>query len=710
MRLIIAEKPSVARAIAAEVGATVKEQGALSGPGIKVSWAYGHLVTIAPAEVHGFSTNWESDTLPIFPASYQLQVSSDKTARLQFDILVDLIRQATEVVCATDAAREGELIFRYIYSLAGGKAPVKRLWISSLTPEAIQVGLTNLRPGSDYDYLYLAAKARSEADYLVGMNLTRAMTVRHKQTVNKLISLGRVQTPTLSLICSRFQANKDFKIAPFWVPTVDLSYSDANQTYPTFTARYTARFTSRPEAERILHQLEQLTGSEKKLDLLDRVDKPQTLNPPLLFDLTTAQRVANVRLGLSAETTLSLVQQLYEDGHVTYPRTDSQYLSDDMQPEVKLVLASLQSGLQQEPNLGKNPFSTRAFNDKKVTDHHAIIPTRQLAPLAKLTEDAKAIYLLIVERFLQAFSQPSLQTKTIFTIGKTGKEPTVLATGITVTEPGWKSITLLTKSQENSEPDDEEESNQRLPPAQTGAHLSVSKVSLVEGKTVPPTLLTEASLLGLMETAGQRVSKLEETDPDLVHDDIAPFSLGTPATRASIIETLLKREYIIRSKKKLTPTPFGLAIWQLTKELPIGQPLTTGKWEYALTKIQSGLMTPQVFEQRLQTMISSTVVYINQDTNQISQQAVDTICCPSCKKGIIQKRASFYGCTQYVSGCKFTLPLTMLGKSLSLSIVKLLCDKKRTTLIKGFQGKKPFDACLILQEDLKLGFEFEKKH
>ncbi|WP_158995795.1 DNA topoisomerase 3 [Mucilaginibacter sp. L196] len=569
MKVIIAEKPSVGREIAKVFGATTKKDGYMEGKGYTFTWAFGHLLQLAPPQEYGFY-GWNVQNLPMLPQKFKLSIRKIKSkdgmiedpgVRKQLDIIKNLFDEATEIIVATDAGREGELIFRYIYYYLKCKKPFKRLWISSQTDEAIKDGFRNLKPGSDYDTLFNSAHCRSQSDWLVGMNATQALSL--SSGTRSVLSLGRVQTPTLAMICSRYLENKNFVPEPFYQVSIML---DKNEQL--FKAVTDEKFKTKEEAQLIVDQV-QPTGN-----ILNVEAKPRKEPPPLLHDLSSLQQEANKKKGFTADQTLTLLQNLYESKLVTYPRTGSRYIGDDVFAGVPNLIEKLKD----HPEFGKQAnvlsdakLNKRSVNAKKVTDHHAILPTGE-SPY-QLSPDKQAIYDLVAGRMLEAFHQDCIKEITKITVESGAK---FFASGTVIGVAGWRAVF--------NEPDEEkkEEENTSLPKVQQGEDLPVTEKTLLEKQTKPKPLYNEASLLKALETAGKDI------DDEELRYAMKDSGLGTPATRAAIIETLIKRDYVMREKKNLLPTQTGLAVYNVVKDYRIAQAELTGNWEKRLEEIRSG--------------------------------------------------------------------------------------------------------------------------
>jgi DNA topoisomerase-3 len=576
MKIVIAEKPSVARELAKVFGATTKKDGYIEGKGYSFTWAFGHLLQLAPPQEYGF-IGWRRQHLPMLPQKFKLAVRKIKTkdgfiedpsVRKQLNTIKMLFDEATEIIVATDAGREGELIFRYIYYYLRCKKPFKRLWISSQTDEAIKEGFRNLKPGTEYDTLFNSAHCRSESDWLVGMNATQALSIAAGNKT--VLSLGRVQTPTLAMICSRYLDTKNFVPKLYYQLGIVLD-KDGQQ----FKATSVANFDKKEDAQTLFDQIEDV-GSGFPLGgiIKDVESKPRKEPPPLLHDLSSLQQEANKRKGYTADQTLSILQNLYESKLVSYPRTGSRYIGDD----VFAGIPKLIDQLKDHPEFGKTaeylltvPLNKRSVNAKKVTDHHAILPTGEKP--YHLSADKQAVYDMVVGRMLEAFHKECIKEITKITI-ESGSE--FIANGTVIRSAGWRSVL------NNSEEDGKEEESVSLPKVKKGEALPILEKGLVEKQTKPKPLYNEASLLKALETSGKEIE-----DEELRYA-MKDSGLGTPATRASIIETLITRDYIKREKRNLVPTDKGLAVYNVVKDHKIAQAELTGQWEKRLEEIRSG--------------------------------------------------------------------------------------------------------------------------
>lgn len=585
MKIVIAEKPSVARELAKVFGATNKKAGYIEGKGYSFTWAFGHLLQLAPPQDYGFY-GWKQQNLPMLPAKFKLAIRKIKTkdgvvedpaVRKQLDVIKMLFDECTEIIVATDAGREGELIFRYIYYFLKCKKPFRRLWISSQTDAAIKDGFRNLKPGTDYDTLFNSAHCRSESDWLVGMNATQALSI---SAGNKaVLSLGRVQTPTLAMICSRYIETKNFVPQIYFQVAIQLKKDEH-----LFRAVSTVNYKTKEEAQEVLDKVLDVAAGHPLGGHVKSVEaKAKKEPPPLLHDLSSLQQEANKKKGYTADQTLSILQGLYESKLVTYPRTGSRYIGDD----IFATVPSLIEKFKNHPFFGKqaeflleNKLNKRSVNAKKVTDHHAVLPTGENA--GYLPEDKQAIYDMVVGRMLEAFHKECIKetTKIVATSGSD-----FVANGTVIQSAGWRSVF--------NDPDDEKKDgdNASLPKVTKGEDLPVTNKAVLEKQTKPKPLYTEATLLKALETCGKDIEDEE------FRYAMKESGLGTPATRASIIETLITREYIGREKKNLVPTKKGLAVYDVVKDKKIAQAELTGQWEKRLEEIRSGASVKEFKEE-----------------------------------------------------------------------------------------------------------------
>ena len=688
MIALIAEKPSVAKDIARIIGATGRNDGYLSGNGYMVTWAFGHLIQLAMPEAYGVA-NFRKESLPILPTDFQLiprQVKAEKGYKAdpgvlkQLKVIKEVFDRCDKIIVATDAGREGELIFRYIFHYLNCRKPFIRLWISSLTDKAIREGLENLQPGERYDNLYLSAKSRSEADWLIGINATQALSVAAGQGV---FSLGRVQTPTLVMICSRYLENKNFIPTKFWQLKAHTASGGIS-----FTAQSTAKWEQQPEAIAALQQVKD--AGQLVVKSVER--KEATQEPPLLYDLTTLQKEANTKLNFSADKTLSIAQSLYEKKVMSYPRTGSRYISEDVFDEMPERIALL----EKYPRFGGYTagvdgaaLNRRSVNNGKVTDHHALIITENLP--GELSKDERAIYELVAGRMLEAFSGKCVKDVTTAVLSAGDTDFTVK--GAVMKIAGWRAVF--------SEQDTEDEDNATLPSLQEGDCLPLSGVDLLEKQTKPKPLHTESSLLSAMENAGKELEDAE------LKASLNDAGIGTPATRAAIIETLFARQYIVCEKKNLVPTDKGLAVYKIVKDKKIADVEMTGMWETALAKIEAGSMDADTFRKGIEvyaTQITAELLSV-----QLSIANGETCSCPKCNNGRILFYPKVAKCSNV--DCTLTIFRNKCDKQLTDKQIIELVTKRKTGLIKGFKGKngKAFDASLMLDEQFNVAFSFPEK-
>lgn len=687
MKLVIAEKPSVARSIAAVLDADEKKNGYIQGSSYLISWCVGHLVSLAPPEQYDSrygESPWKFENLPITPANWQF--SLEKATKAQFDVLKELMFRSdvSEIICATDAGREGECIFRYVYNFAGCNKPVKRLWTSSLEESAIRQGFAELKPDSEYDRLFAAGFARAKADWLVGMNATRLFSIRYRT----FLSVGRVQTPTLAMIVDRSHKVTHFIKEKFY--TVDLYCGD-------FIAS-----SERIDDHQMANSLSALC-SGKSAVIAEIKREKKTSSPPKLYDLTTLQREANRLCGYTAQQTLDYTQSLYEQKLVTYPRTDSQYITEDMEQTALSMVKTVCACFNQFAGYVNEPNIKRCINNSKVSDHHAIIPTEQIcnAHITALPSGERNILLLIAARLLLATSEPHLYESIKVTVEC--ESHNFFASGKSVTQIGYKALEKVVKNSFRSTKgvSEDEESSFKLP---TVSRYNSVPAKISEHYTAPPKQFTEDTLLSAMETAG---------NSDYVDgSDVEKKGLGTPATRAGIIETLVKRGYISRNGKKLIPTDRGIS---LIKAVPdeVKSPKMTAEWETALQSIERGTESANSFmsgiENYTRQLVSAYSSTVETSDFAVSRQFIGV--CPKCGRKVVSYPKS-YSCSSGKDGCGFVIWKTIAGKSISQAQAEKLLNNGRTDLIKGFASKtgKSFNARLKLNPDTSVvEFEFENK-
>ena len=681
---IIAEKPSVARDIARIVGATSKQDGYMDGNGYLVTWAMGHLIALAMPEAYGFSA-YKAEDLPIRPNPFQLVVRqvrkdkeyiSDPAALKQLKVIRSCFDKADRIIVATDAGREGELIFRYIYQHFGCKKPFDRLWISSLTDKAIREGLSNLKPGSHYDNLYYSAKARSEADWLVGINASRALSIVRKGGY----SLGRVQTPTLAMVCRRYIENRDFSSVPYWKLSALMEKEGLS-----LKAVGIIDYESEASAQTALAQL--LSQSRLKVESVTR--QVGHTAPPLLYDLTALQKDANRRHGFSADKTLSIAQSLYEKKITTYPRTGSRYISEDVFEEVPALLHKIGKTLS-------NPLNRHSVDNAKVTDHHAIIPTGE-TPSSLLADEA-ILYNMVVTRFIEAFSPDSEEER--MQVRFTDGINTFTWKACRQISLGWKAVQKGKEAEADKKEDGDEQILSSLPNLAEGEVLSLVNADITEHKTKPKPLYTEATLLSAMENAGKEVKE------DDKRKAMAECGIGTPATRANIIETLILRDYIRRDKKAIIPTEKGLAVYEIVKDKKIANAEMTGSWELALAAIEVGKMPSDKFAQGINSYVGTICEELLSLSSE--QKSYPVYRCPKCGQQSVGIYAKVAKC-RYET-CGFHVFREVCGIHLSEDNIRDLISSGRTPILKGLTSKagKKFNARLALKNDYTTTFEFEQ--
>jgi DNA topoisomerase-3 len=699
MRLIVAEKPSVGRDIASALGRHRKEKGALIGDGWTVTWALGHLAELAPPDAYGVQyKKWRLESLPILPERFKVRIN--QKTRDQFSVVKMLLRDPSviEVVNACDAGREGELIFAYLYGLSGCKKPVLRLWISSLTTEAIREGFASLRDGSAMRPLEDAARSRSESDWIVGMNATRAYSVRFGRP-GDVLSVGRVQTPTLRLLVDREREIENFKPEKFW--TVHARFAREGVTYDgVWFKKKQNRLKERKAAEEIAAKVEGGTGTVRKAE-----KKTASEKPPLLYDLTELQRNANVRYGFTAERTLRAAQALYEERKlITYPRTSSRYLSKDMVGGLKKRVEAAGSLPELAPfaekllGMQKLPVGKRIVDDAKVTDHHAIVPTGKKSSGGLPPDEAK-VYDLVARRFLAVFLPDARFENT--TVITEVKSETFLSKGRVVLEAGWRALYPdgVGGKREKEPP--------VLPPVQVGQEWRVAKVGVKEGETKPPPRYSESALLGAMETAGKFVEDEE------LRQAMKESGLGTPATRAAIIERLIKVGYVERENKALVPTQKGRALISLLRESPLSSPELTGQWERRLAEMERGVQRRPDFMSDIKDFTVSLVESVRtMEGERLASRSREPLgVCPKCGSPVVETKKA-YSCSAWKSsGCDFAIWKQVSGKRLSEAQAKQLLVKGRTGQLKGFRSKagKPYSAALKLDGDHRVRLEFDRR-
>lgn len=688
MKTIIAEKPSVAREIAGLLGASEKKDGYLTGNGYFVTWAFGHLIGLGMPEDYGMSA-FDKAALPILPNPFLLTVrkvkkdkgyTPDAGASKQLKIIKELFNKSDSIIVATDAGREGELIFRYIYEYLKCNKPFERLWISSLTEKAIKQGFDNLKNGKEFDGLYKAAQGRSRADWLVGINATQALSIA---AGHGIYSLGRVQTPTLALICKRYIDNRNFTVKKYW--QIQLAHNKAQVDFKSISA---IKWDEKQLADDTLKVIQR--GGSATVTFVET--KSITEQPPLLFDLTGLQKEANKRLKLSAEATLNIAQSLYEKKFITYPRTGSKYIPEDMWAEIPNLVRALQNREDCKQALTQikwGRFNKRIVNDLRVTDHHGLLITDKVPSV--LNADENKIYNMIAFRLLEAISQACV--KEITDVSLQALHYDFTTKGCKIQEAGWRAI-------KGSFTDDGEEPVQELPELNKGDELKIKEATVLEKQTKPPVLYTEAGLLSAMETAGKEIENEEERKA------LKNIGIGTPATRAAIIETLFTRNYIQRDKRSLIPTEKGLQVYELVKERKIADVAMTAEWELALQKIENNEADAGTFQTEMETYAKSITDELLQTS--IANTNQPKLTCPKCKSQPLIIRDKIVKCPD--EACNWVQFRTVCGVQISIENVTNLINKGKTGLIKGMTSKagKKFDAYIVLKENAESSFEFEK--
>jgi len=711
VKLCIAEKPSVGKEIARILGATNRRDGFYEGNGYLISWTFGHLCTLkAPDDYSDDWKRWDLNFLPMIPPKFQLKVIDNSGVTKQFNTLKSLIEQCTEVVNCGDAGIEGELIQRWVLSKASNTKPVKRLWISSMTDEAIKEGFDNLKEGKDYDLLYAAGNARAIGDWLLGMNASRLYTVKYAAGKG-VLSIGRVQTPTLALIVNRYNEIQNFKPETYW---------ELKTTYRAVIFNSTKRkFTVKEDATKILESIK-----NHLFEIISSTKKNANESPLPLFDLTSLQVECNKKLNFSADDTLKHLQKLYESKLVTYPRVDTTYLPENMYPKIKGILENMKPYAQFTQAILDKPIrkSKKVFDDKKITDHHAIIPTGVIPPSGMYLPE-KQVYDLIARRFIAAFYPDCVVSNTVVIGDVDGNE--FSATGKVILEEGWR---VLFPKKETDTKEDKEDEEQLMPlfvKGEKGEHIP----DLLEKQTQPPKMHTEASLLRAMETAGKQVD-----DPEL-RELMKENGIGRPSTRANIIETLFKRNYVARQKKNLIPTITGIQLIKTINNELLKSVELTGIWEKKLRQIEKGEYDPHLFLAEMKQMVTDLTNEVKYEQGQlitieaeakkevlnapknentatknnssatekkkeVKPKTAEVITCPQCQQGTMMKGKTAFGCNRFKEGCMFKINFEFGGKKLSDKQIEVLIQKKKTPSIKGFTiNSKKVNGHLILNKE-----------
>ncbi|HEX7255373.1 MAG TPA: DNA topoisomerase 3 [Gaiellaceae bacterium] len=705
--LVIAEKPSVARDIVGSLpGSFDEHKNFYESDDYVVTFAVGHLLELSdPEDYDPAWKSWKLDNLPIIPEEFKVR-PRDKKSATQLNLIHKLLKRTDvdRVINACDAGREGELIFTHIYETSGVDKPVDRLWINSMTKAAIRDGFERLRPSTQVEPLRDAARSRSEADWLVGMNATRAATVRRGWGAG-VVSLGRVQTPTLAMMVKREREIQAFTPEPYWL------------VHATFDPRYEGLWFEGEEnrlkdGKRADEVVEKVTGKTGRVESVER--KEQSERAPLLYDLTALQRDANRRYGFSARRTLSAAQSLYEGKKaITYPRTNSRWLSGDLVPQLKPTARTLEpigeyaAGARYVAGLDQLPLQ-RVVNDAKVDDHHAIIPTDIRHDVSSFTPDERRIFDLVARRFLAVFHPPARYARTTVVTEVEGER--FRTRGKVTLEAGWRGVYGV-EATDQSKQDEDAEGEGELPELQQGQEVKCVEAEAEAKETKPPPRYTEATLLSSMETAGKLV------DDEELREAMKERGLGTPATRAEIIETLIRREYIERAGKDLQPTPKGMSVVTMLEEHPITSAELTGDWEKQLMDIEHGNGDRSSFMDEIAGFAKTTVEEIaNLPDDKIRVERVELGLCPKCgaETGeIIKENSRAYGCTSWKSreepGCGFVIWKRVAGRTLTPEIARQLLEEGKTRdVLSGFRSRagKPFRARLLLKEDGKVEFEF----
>jgi len=695
MKLCIAEKPSVAKEIASIIGANQKKDGYFEGNGYWVSWTFGHLCTLK--EPHDYTSVWKwwnLATLPMIPSKFSIKVMEDQGVQKQFRTIESLVQRCDEVINCGDAGQEGELIQQWVLLKAKNNKPVKRLWISSLTEEAIEEGFQKLRDGKEFTNLYAAGSSRAIGDWLLGMNATRLYTLKYGAE-RQVLSIGRVQTPTLAMIVERQKTIENFKPEKYW----ELKTVYRETLFSSSAGRLKT-------SEKAAAAIEYVKG--KDFEIVSYEQKEGKEHPPKLFDLTSLQVEANNKFAFSADHTLKLVQGLYEKKLVTYPRVDTTYLSEDIYPKVPKILAGLKYFPELTEPLKGKPIrkSKKVFNDKKVTDHHAIIPTG-IVP-SGISPDEQKIYNTVTKRFISVF-YPDCEVSNTTVLGKVDALE-FKATGKQIISPGWRLVYQKDKDENKDKTED------NLMPSFEKGEKGPHEPEIQEKETRPPKYFTEATLLRAMETAGKNV------DNEELRDAMKENGIGRPSTRANIIETLFRRRYISKIKKNIHATPTGVDLIDTIKSDLLKSAELTGQWEHKLRLIEKGEYEVDQFKQELIQMvvdITNNVKFAKDKTIAITPEKakaspkkkaaeVEGSTCPKCQNGTLIKGKSAYGCSEYNKSCDFLIPFVFMSKKLTDKQLNDLILKKKTTKLKGFVrpgSDQKLEGKLIMNSEFNIEFE-----
>ena len=695
MKAIIAEKQSVGMDIARVVGATEKKDGYCTGNGYMVTWASGHLVSLALPDTYGY-TKTAAEDLPMIPDPFRLvsrQIRTDRgmvtdiAASRQLKVIDEVFSKCDDIIVATDAGREGELIFRWIYAYLGYTKPFRRLWISSLTDEAIREGMANLKDGSGYDSLYAAADSRAKADWLVGMNASRALAIASGSANN---SIGRVQTPTLAMICARFKENRNFVSTPYWQLHITLKQGVAHRQFI-----HPEEFKEKGTAEAAYRKI-----TSASVAAVTKAERKRTFQqPPLLYDLTALQKDCNIHYDLTADKTLSIAQSLYEKKLISYPRTGSRHIPEDVMAHIPVLLEKI-TVMPEFREYGHtfdfSGLNTGSVDSAKVTDHHALIITG-IVP-QELSEAESAVYTLIAGRMLESFSPPCEKESLAMECTCEGMD--FRSRSSVIVNPGWRGVFRRKEDREKDEP----EGNGGSAVFADGENVPVTGHGLAQKKTLPKPLYTEATLLEAMETCGRHITDNEAKEA------MKDVGIGTPATRAAIITTLVSRDYIARSGKSIVPTEKGMYLYEAVKEMLVADVELTGSWEKALAQIEGHTLDAETFMRSIRD-------YTSKATDEILKLKFNTMpgkvfTCPKCKAGKIIIRHKVAKCDH--DGCGLLVLRRILNKELTDTHLEQLFSSGSTGVIKGFKGKKgvPFDAAIAFDTEYNPVFSFprNKRH
>ncbi len=723
--LVIAEKPSVGRDLARVLPGTFKkEEGWLEAEEYVITWAVGHLVQLAePDEYDAKYKRWKIEDLPIVPEQFKLVVRDERSRKQMSIVAKQLTRDdVSEVINACDAGREGELIFAYIYEKAGSDKPVRRLWLNSMTNAAMKDAFASLRPASEMALLEQAARSRSEADWIVGMNATRAATIRLRSSFDGAVSLGRVQTPTLAIVARREEEIRAFKPEPYWL--VDATFAGAplegEENERVYVGRFHAgakpRIATEDEALAIVEACQTKHGTITKLE-----KKEQRERAPMLYDLTSLQRDGNTRFGFSARRTLAAAQRLYEEHKaLTYPRTNSRYLTTDMIPEIKPTAGVVGGNPEYAKaaayvqSLDKLPLE-RVVNDEKVTDHHAIIPTQGEHKVERMSDDDQRVYDLVVRRFLAVFHPEAVfentRVETTIRAGESERSGRFVfrTRGKLLIVPGWRGVYGQTPADAGSQRDEEDEgTDQQLPRLEQDETVDVKEIKSLSKETKPPRRYSDASLLGAMETAGKLV------DDDELREAMKDSGIGTPATRAAIIERLIAVGYIERDGRSLVATEKGLNVVRLLGQHPLTSPELTGQWEHRLDRIERGEDARTAFMGDIAGFARETVKMLDETLKDVRIPKATLGPCPVCGHEIVENRKGYSCWSRNDPGCGFVIWKSKAGKQLPAAVARELIKTGYTQRpVTGFKGRsgRSFRAHLALQqtEDGRWRVEFNEK-